>query len=255
MVIFIIVSAALVVNIALFQVFKNEVAGRARLTRVRKAKKGGAMYYLCPGILGRAKESFEFALPCILEDEGITLVDYVNTGVDPKSVARQIVTDVEANNYRPIIISISWGDMIARCLEGEIETTDIISINPCTSTADLKPKIDTLVSLLTPLAIIGSFLLGWLAYAPIIKAPGKKCSIALAVSQFATLWLAKEDEEIGTDTWGLILSSEDEILDNEWLEDKYQLPVNRVEYVETTHGNTIYQGCKYQEALDYLLTN
>lgn len=248
----VIIFSLVLINIASYQFFRAQVGGRAHLSRYRHASDGDKMYYLCPGILSHAHSSFNFAFP-ILEDGGVTLVDYINTGAKPKEIAKQIARDVDMHNFNPVLITISWGETIARHFDTSDKKADIISIDPCTSLDDTKRRFDVLITLLMPLVQIGYFILGWISYLPIIKAPEKNYSLSLVANQLGNLWTGRDNKEIGHNTWGLILSKEDEFLDGDWLEEKYQLPNERVEYVDSTHANTIQAGRKYQTAVSNLL--
>lgn len=246
-----------VTNIVTFQHFKWRIAGRAKLTVARKSQK--MMNYFIPDVMQRTKPAFDFVGFSELEG-GITFVDYLNFGFNPRNIARQIKEDILANNYNARIFTIGIGDQVARHIDGTFNdrVVNIISINPSIGMKSLQQNVRFAYVALLPMAQLVALLAGWLACFPIITASigEKKVSMSLLTDQVRFM-LYNEEQTVSQDTEGLLLSKSDEVLDNEWLYEKYKKPV-RTNYaiVPTRHAEVEEKPYRifYRDAVNELLS-
>lgn len=243
------------INICSYQYFRAQVGGRAQLRIIRPVEDSRTMNYLCPGFLGDVKTSFAFAFEKLWG--GITAVNYVNTSMKPQAIARQIIDDVKANNYHGVIVAISCGEQIAYHLHEYGEQIDIISINPCANSWSLQSSKRFWLRVLLPAANILGFLAGWGAYKTTLSVAGSKYSASLALSQLNNIAYSNGGNDGNRhNTWGIILSRNDELLDNRKLFKKFGfLPPPNVAVIDTCHGDTINQAELYGQALERLLVD
>ena len=240
-----------IINISTYQHFRRLVGGRAKMITARHINDSSRiMHDLCPGVLERAKSAFSFSFSEL--QGGITLMEYINTGMKARHIAEQIKEDVRKNDYHGVVITLSVGDTIASWLDGCEEDIDVISINPCRDASSLRFLNGLALYLLMFIANIVVFLLGWGGYASILPTdvPGeKKFSLSLLVSLFNNVIFAKDT--LFENVWGIILNRRDEILSNKWLLGEYQfLPTTHIVVAEANrHSNTIREAEAYKEAL------
>lgn len=202
-----------VLNIGTFSMVRLNFRGM-RPIRLRRAPDGGAMTYIVSGLLSRTPEAFDFLLKdWHPERSGITYLEYQNFGFDPEVAGRQLARDIKKHGYyNSTIISASLGYQVS--YYGAMGTTTEIAICPCIGVEAIAPRAQKLLRLV-PLGQIAVFILGWLAYIPLIKtASGQNYSLALLIDQYAACARhAPQHPTLGPgDMW--IKAVDDEILDN-----------------------------------------
>ena len=251
----ILIIVAEIINIATYQYYRYLIGGRAQLRVIKKAKPGSKMTYLCPGMLMRSRDAFNF----LIEKEGIikggiTLVEYNQTGFNPRAIAKQISEDADELNYKLIAIGISVGDQIIRVLDekpDEAGRHTLISINPCDGRSFLQKRWKTTFSILLPIAMVFSFVIGWVANFRLIlgESPSSFFSLSLVLDQLKSIGLS--DKNAGkiacdTDTECVVLSRRDEFVYNQKVLENYTLlnELNKI-FVNSYHSDTVDSGDMY----------
>ncbi len=152
-------------------------------------------------------------------------------GYNPRNTAKQLQAIVQDGDA-VLAISISaktveFSDVSQRC------TT--VLINPCSHPLTLKPPFRLLTKTLTWPAEVLSYGLGWISVLPIIPADmGERTSLALMFDQL--FWIGHGEPTCSLENTGIILSTQDEFLDNDALRELYPGMPSRE--IDTRHGRT-----------------
>ena len=199
-------------------------------------------YFLIPGFLNQSMRSFTFLDKILKHNCDIYYMDYDNYGYDPElytsclfhKVSEITKKQMEAGKaVEHIAISISMGDQITAPITEMFD--QIIAINPCTNKTFLNFKFRKLVALGAPFLVITEFLLGWLAFLPIIQVDYVYFSIALIADQLSAMNTLRpsENKSVRNRPKKIILSNHDQFLDNQAIEEYYQ------------NANIVYINCKH----------
>ena len=173
--------------------------------------------YLICGMMPRSEQPFDWLLDenCPIRG-GVHVVSYQNFGFDPRVAANQLGYDICCRSRNAIFITMSIGAEIPLLLSTQHQH---IAIDPCLGRQSLK----RFNGVLSHVATIGLeaivFVVGWLAFLPIIRSGEKRFSLALLADwlYWATANLSLE-ESVFLD--GIITSSYDEIIDGTWLDER-----------------------------------
>lgn len=240
----------------------------AKLEVIREAKPGERMNYLIAGLFNQPRKAYEK-----LWDEmegGVTLVTFRATGWRPLDMARDVANDIKQHERTARVYTISVGDQVGRYLNMFRDNdTQVIAINPCGHSSLLKSGQRKLSALGTVLCYLVSYLLGWFSLIPCL--PGGY-SLPLLADQFLQL-LDYGVPQYYSNVAGLVLSSEDECLENNLITETYtereQEPITTLNEVvrlrrasalpevhciviPTKHGDTIGAADEYRAALGQL---
>ena len=200
-------------------------------------------YFLIPGFLNQSMRSFTFLDKILKHNCDIYYMDYDNYGYDPKlytshlfhKVSEITKKQMEAGKaVEHIAISISMGDQITASIAEVFD--QVIAINPCTYKTFLNFKFKKLIALGAPFLVITEFLLGWLAFLPIVQVDYGYFSIALIADQLSAMNTLKPSESMRMRNISkkIILSNHDQFLDNQAIEEYYQNA--DIVYIDCKHG-------------------
>ena len=136
-----------------------------------------ATTYLIAGMLPQSDEPFSWLLDenCPIKG-GVHVISYQNFGFDPRAAAAQIGRDIFERGRTAILITMSLGAEITMYLG---EPAKHVAIDPCFGRQSLSRFNNLPAHIVTILLEIGVFVLGWLAYLPIIKSGSKRYTLAL----------------------------------------------------------------------------
>lgn len=183
--------------------------------------------WLIAGMQAQAEPAFRFI---DFGDYERVFLHYSCLGFNPKWAGRQLRSLLRADD---VICGVSVG---AQPIEYAIvnRLCKCVMINPCCRPASLKPGLRRLLRVVTPCLEVLSYGLGWLAVLPLIPADfGKHISLALLADQL--FWLTYGEPELQHgDQYKVILSTQDEFLDNAMLR-KIYAGAATVE-INTRHG-------------------
>ena len=183
---------------------------------------------------------------------------YSILGFNPKTVAKQLESLMFAGD---LVCGISIG--AKPIVYSKTNAYDRVLINPCTHPETLRPKYFQKVRILSPLAELLTYLLGWFAMIPVITVDHQNYfSLTLLIDQL--FWIgygnpgricADKAPDLGDlSTTGIIVSTEDEFLDNRVVSRLFY----KSEWVEikAKHGYTADKAYaeEYKLALDFLIT-
>ena len=200
-------------------------------------------YFLIPGFLNQSMRSFAFLDKILKHNCDIYYMDYDNYGYDPElytSCLFHKVSEITKKQMEVgkavehIAISISMGDQITASITDMFD--QVIAINPCTCKAFIKFKFRKLIALSAPFLVITEFLLGWLAFLPIIQVDYGYFSIALIADQLSAMNTLRpsENKSVRNRPKKIILSNHDQFLDNQAIEEYYQNA--DIVYINCKHG-------------------
>lgn len=131
-----------------------------------------------------------------------------------------------------------------------------ILINPCSTPKILQKRYYWLTKILSPLAWILSYALGWISFIPFIPAQDGRYSIALLVDQLFWMSHGRCLENLHTRA-GIIISDKDEFLENKNIIKYYaeKAPHASIVSIDTMHARIgdPKDAPKYQAAINYLL--
>ena len=173
-------------------------------------------------------------------------------GFNPRNAGAQIHRLAKRKDY---IVGISIG-----CKAIAYSATSAnrrCFINPMTHYITLKPRYQTLIRFWTPIAEVLSYALGWLSFIPFIKtATGDHYSLALLVDQL--FWTGYGDPSYDKikdmSLTGVILSADDEYLDNTIVDSIYRNSYETSE-IRTRHADTLspHVAQEYEDAMCSIL--
>lgn len=210
----------------------------ATLSLRRAAREDKVMYYLVAGNLNQAHEAFRF-----LEDSlegGITIVDYEYLrGYNRKHIVQQIINDIRLYQYKPVVIGISMGDMIARDLAAYFPDIESYAICPASDVRFLQPYVRIGLTALMPLAELLTIPLGWLSYLPIVPTGAGNFSLATLFDQWTHI-AYQGKRPPSKQTKGVILALQDQFLDINKIPANYPNAV--IVYADADHANTALDG-------------
>lgn len=200
-------------------------------------------YFLIPGFLNQSMRSFTFLDKILKHNCDIYYMDYDNYGYDPKLYTSRLfhkVSEITKKQMEAgkavehIAISISMGDQITASIAEVFD--QVIAINPCTYKTFIKFKFRKLIALGAPFLVITEFLLGWLAFLPIIQVDYGYFSIALIADQLSAMNTLRpsENKSVRNRPKKIILSNHDQFLDNQAIEEYYQNA--DIVYINCKHG-------------------
>lgn len=172
--------------------------------------------YLICGMMPRGADPFDWLLDenCPVEG-GVHVIFYQNFGFDPRVAAVQLSSDIYRKSRNAIFITMSIGAEIPLLLGTQHQH---IAIDPCLGRQSLKRFNGILSHIVAIILEAIVFVLGWLAFLPIIRSGENRFSLALYADwlYWATADLDLE-EHVSID--GLITSSHDKIIDSDWLDE------------------------------------
>ena len=209
--------------------------------------------YMIAGILNQPEAAFEFAKPYFSGKRQVYL-QFKSIGWDARSTANAILHDAELNgDTASIICTISASEHVANYLHATDTVStefNFVSVNPCPTRAAVQKQWRWMLVAGAPLFEGVCHALGWLSVIPIIPTPGGNYSLILLADQF---WTVTYDEAVippQVVASKVIISSEDELLDNDYLCD-YLTGAEIVE-ISTHHGDTIGAAEYYAKGLEAL---
>lgn len=206
--------------------------------------------FLSAGNLAQPRKAFEFLHPQ-LKRKQFAFLKFKMIGWSAletaKAVARAVGPDDQVTVY-----AISVGDHVARYLETSPirEQVQIYTINPCPHRRALRKELRVLLMIAAPIFWVLCHLLGWLSIIPFIPATGGKYSLILLADQYMAI--SFDMPPIYTSqTRGVILSTADELLDNDYLERVFA--GRKVIEIPTHHGDTVGAATEYLYGVEKLL--
>ena len=175
---------------------------------------GSTTYLLCGGIFPSRYENLEWILDSRILRGGVHILSYQNFGFDPRIVAEQLECDIRAKNRFAIFITTSVGSEIPFFMEKRRFAH--VAIDPCLGRQSLCRSNSEFAHAVSIILEFVAFLLGWLSYLPVVKTSIGYCSLALFADSM--YWATKnfKVEEAAID--GLVISTEDEVIDPDWAE-------------------------------------
>lgn len=172
--------------------------------------------YLICGMMPRSAEPFDWLLNenCPIEG-GVHAIFYQNFGFNPHVAAYQISEDIYRRSRNAIFITMSLGSEIPLLLGTQHQH---IAIDPCFGRQSLKRFKGVLIHIFAIILELIVFVLGWLAFLPIIRSGESHFSLALYADW---LYWATVNFNLGDciSIDGLITSSYDKIIDGAWLDE------------------------------------
>lgn len=216
----------------------------------------GKSAFLIAGTLNQAEAAFEFAKPYVADRRQVYL-QFKMIGWDAYATAEAIARDlVESGDVLSTIYTISVGEHVAYHLRnlqnsGEPSTRlNFISINPCPTRDAVQKRWRWMLVAGTPVFELVCHALGWISIVPVIPTAGGKFSLMTLADQFwATTYDDVSHMPIPTVS-KVVLSSEDELLDNDFLREYLQNA--EIVLIPTHHGDTIGAAEHYIEAMEKL---
>jgi len=159
----------------IYRVLSEKFARDVELKDMRKSKNGKIVYFI-DGLRFKASDPFKDILNDVPKEAGVCLVEYRITGFSPQKALRSVRGHM--SGFRPediVIFSASTGHLLANQ-----------PFSPRIHEVSMSPFVDTRIKYFLPLISFGAFLLGWIAYLPIIKIPhGQRYSIKLLADHLA----------------------------------------------------------------------
>ncbi len=207
------------------------------------------MTYLIAGNLNQADTAFDFMKSEF--GENYTFVQFSTKGWSPKATAKLIAQDIKEHSYEARVFTISLGDHVARYLERELGSTiKVYAINPCPTREALQPPLGTVLKFVSLVAELACHACGWVSYLPIVPSWGGQYSPILLIDQY---WSICYDSPplVASNTYGLVCSEYDTLLDNNVLEYFY-LDAD-IEYIDCGHSDVVNSAEKYYNAICNLL--
>lgn len=192
-----------------YKILSEKFARDVELKDIRKSK-NGKIVYLIDGLRFKTLAPFKAILNDIPKEAGICLVKYKITGFKLKR-AFQSVRDhmLKFNSENIVVFSASTGHLLAN--QPFEPRAHEISMNPFIDVPSLK-KSYQLIFYFLPLIEIVVFLIGWVAYLPIIKIPhGQRYSIKLLVDHLAAI---DEGEAVTFQPEVVLLDKQNRAVDN-----------------------------------------
>lgn len=178
-----------------------------------RESKNGKMVYLLGGMTCRTEHVFDFILSDIPEKTGVCHLDYQNLGLDFNYAVKLLKEFVKSHPADNTFVSISMGYLFSKAVARASDKQ--VALNPCIGYYGLRKGFQDKAWLM-PWAKTAVFLLGWLAYLPVIKVShGQRYSIALLIDQLDIC--SSDDYPIGAgdlDPDVLVLSLQDGVIDN-----------------------------------------
>lgn len=172
--------------------------------------------YLICGMMPRSAEPFDWLLNenCPIKG-GVHAIFYQNFGFNPHVAAYQISEDIYRRSRNAIFITMSLGAEIPLLLSIQSQH---IAIDPCIGRQSLKRFDNVFYHIVAILLELVVFVLGWLAFLPVIKSGENRFSLALYADwlYWATIDLGLEDP-VPID--GLIISRYDDCVNGDWLDE------------------------------------
>lgn len=208
------------------------------------------MTYLIAGNQNQADAAFDF-----MRSEfgaNYTFVQFSRKGWSAESTAERIAQDVLEHDYDARVFTISLGDHAARYLEKTLGCgVEIWAINPCPNRNAVQQKLHPVLRYATPAAEVACHAIGWLSYFPRVKSWSGNYSLILLIDQY---WCVYYDypPEVTRQTYGVICSTQDELLNNAVIEAMYLDA--ELEYVDTSHSNIVDAADLYLNAIRNLLS-
>lgn len=181
---------------------------------VRQTNANETTTYLLSGMMPRRANPFDWLLDgsCPVKG-GVHAIFYQNFGFDPREAAWQIGNDIIDGRRKAIFITMSDGGQIPLLLE-RIQYQHI-AIDPWLGRQSLK-RFNVLSHIAAIILEAIVFVLGWLAFLPLIHCGQNRFSLALLAD-----WLywgtadLKLGDQVSLD--GMVTSSYDNIIDKNWL--------------------------------------
>lgn len=207
--------------------------------------------FLSAGNLAQPKKAFQFLKP-ILRREQCAFLEFKMIGWSPRSTTKAIVEEITSSGCEATLWTISVGDHVGRylgtysCRKFPMQT---YAINPCPERKALRHGLGGLLMIVAPILWTLAHLLGWLSIIPIIPATGGKYSLILLADQYMVVAYDTPEKNTAR-THGVILSSQDELLDNNFLEKYFKN--TKIVYVSTHHGDTVGMANRYLRGAELL---
>ncbi len=214
--------------------------------------------FLAAGNLAQPEKAFEFLRP-VFERKPYAFLQFKMIGWDSRATAKAIIDESIKSGKNVTLWTISVGDHVGRYLEGyffgqqEFKRggTRIYAVNPCPTRRALRAGLRGLLMIAAPILWVIAHLLGWLSIVPFIPATGGKYSLILLADQYMGIAYDMCPKNT-SQTQGIILSTQDELLDNEFLEKGYFTCI-KIVYVSTRHGDTVGMSHEYLRGAKELL--
>lgn len=209
------------------------------------------MTYLIAGNLNQADTAFDFMKSEF--GENYTFVQFSTKGWSPKATAKLIAQDIKEHSYEARVFTISLGDHVARYLERDLGSTiKVYAINPCPTREALQSPLGAVLKFASPVAELACHACGWASYLPVVPSWGGQYSPILLIDQY---WSICYDSPplVTSNTYGLVCSEYDTLLDNNVLEYFY-LDAD-IEYIDCGHSDVVNSAEKYYNAICNLLEN
>lgn len=207
------------------------------------------MTYLIAGNLNQPQSAFNFMMSEV--GANYTYVKFGVQGWNAKATAKAIIKDIRSHDYKARVFTISIGDQVARYLEDELGTeVELYSINPCSYRDALQPKYCELTTTWALPAEILCHLIGWPTMFPSIEVGGGDYSLVMLVDQYWEIAYNKPPLKTSC-TQGVVLSINDEILDNDYLRSLFS--ETRIVEIDTAHADTWAAAEEYLKGVKRLL--
>ena len=203
----------------------------------------GSHFYIICNFLNQPQNAFKYIAP-----PRAIYLRYSLLGYNPKNAGFQL----SGLMYdKDIAIGMSIGAKAIAYAPTRHENT--IFVNPCTHKSALKPSLRPVITILALIAKLASYALGWLSIIPIIPthAENERYSLTLLADQL--FWMAYGNPPVIKAK--VILSKDDEFLDNDAITKLYDLDKTNSICIKTLHAHTDDETCAvaYAKAVNHLL--
>lgn len=237
----------LLLNVITSYVFRELYLRKvSTVTQLRKSSIDGKNFYLMAGMNNQPEVGFKFLTEWIPEKDGIYLLRYNNVGFKPDYFSKNLKKNLKKNS---VLCAISVGEQVM----AEVGGNEIIrvAVNPCVSSSTLKDEIRKKLIVGAPIVMLMVRATGWLAFLPILPADAGRYSLSLLSDQLMAIAFGEICPRECL-CQKVILSKEDEFLDNEKIQEIYE---GEILWINTKHARTSGEySSEYLEAFKKILT-
>ena len=247
----IIIALLLTIN-SLSYFFISRAHKGIRSVGIRQTEVGDVTTYFIGEIYDtNTHRSFDWILNNISIEGGIRSIECSNFGFDPKIAAKEIDAEIVRKNRDAVFITVGLGSEIPLFMSS---IRAHIAINPVFGGESLMPEARSMMQLICPVIRVIEFVIGWLAYLPIIEIEpvGKPVSISLVADYLK--WSTRNLclDSISLD--GLLISTFDKISDSDWLYNHATIDAGCVRETPFEHTDMARNlGCIYAADLSIII--
>ncbi len=188
---------------------------------------------LIAGMMNQPHKAFE--LLSNVRTEQMIYCNFSVLGWNARNSAKQIDKCDDLINVPLRVFAISVGEKVAQEMS---LCNQIVSINPCPHPSVLQKKLRIVLPPVAVLLQLLVFFLGWIAVLPVIPADDTPYSIALLADQLWEISMNRKTYPHNKGITSLILSRNDEFLDNEKIKKFYEYSYRGSTYIDSMHART-----------------